>query len=204
MSKPATWKLKIEHLMACNCNWGCPCSFEAPPTYVTCEAALGYRVVEGKYGDVTLDGLMWVLAAVWPGPLHERNGRGVVYLDSRAKGAKRDALEAIATGKAGGPIGIFMSTVTNGLAVQSARLEFTYDGKLSHFSADDLVEVEFEPIRNPVTGAEHIASISLPTGMLTRREDCFSAKTFNVKTGELNYSYPSRNALASTHTWRGP
>lgn len=204
MSKPVKWKLKVEHLMACNCNWGCPCSFEAPPTYVTCEAALGYRVVEGKYGDVTLDGLMWVLAAVWPGPLHERNGRGVVYLDSRAKGAKRDALEAIATGKAGGPIGIFMSTVTNGLAVQSARLEFKYDGKLSRFSADDLVEVEFEPIRNPVTGAEHIASILSPTGMLTRREDCFSAKTFNVKTGELNYSYPSRNALAFTHTWRGP
>jgi len=204
MSKPIKWKLKIEHLMACNCNYGCPCSFEAPPTYGTCEAALAYRVAKGNYGDVSLDGLGWVLAAAWPGPLHEGNGRGVVYLDSRAKGANREALEAIATGKAGGPIGIFMSTVTNGLSVQSARLEFTYDGKLSQFSATDAVQVEFEAIRNPVTGADHVASVLLPTGLLTKREDYFSAKTFNVKAGELNYSYPSRNALAFTHTWRGP
>lgn len=204
MSKPIKWKLKIEHLMACNCNWGCPCSFDAPPTYVTCEAALGYRVVEGKYGDVKLDGLGWVLAAIWPGPLHERNGRGVVYLDSRAKGAKRDALEAIATGKAGGPIGIFMSTVTNGLEAYTARLDFKYDGKRSHFSATDAVQVEFEAIRNPVTGAEHTASVLLPTGLLTKREDHFSAKAFAVKTDNLNFSYPGRNALAFTSTWRGP
>jgi len=204
MSKPIKWKLKIEHLMACNCNWGCPCSFDAPPTYVTCEAALGYRVLEGKYGDVTLDGLRWVLAAIWPGPLHERNGRGVVYLDSRAKGAKRDALEAIATGKAGGPIGIFMSTVTNGLAAYTARLDFKYDGKRSHFGATDAVQVEFEAIRNPVTGADHIASVLLPTGLLRKRDDFFSAKAFAVKTDSLNFSYPGRNALAFTSTWRGP
>ena len=204
MSKLIKWRLKIEHLMACNCNWGCPCSFDAPPTYDTCEAALGYRVVEGKYGDVTLDGLGWVLAAIWPGPLHERNGSGVVYLDSRATGAKRDALEAIATGKAGGPIGIFMSTVTNGLAVYIARLDFKYDGKRSYFSATDAVQVEFEAIRNPVTGAEHTASVLLPTGLLTKREDHFSAKAFAVKTDGLNFSYPGRNALAFSSTWRGP
>ncbi|MGH2544702.1 MAG: DUF1326 domain-containing protein, partial [Ardenticatenaceae bacterium] len=105
MSKPIRWKLRVEHLMACNCNWGCPCAFNAPPTYGTCEAALGYRVVEGKYGDVALDGLQWVAAVAWPGPIHEGQGRGNVYLDARAEGAQRDALEAIATGQAGGPIG---------------------------------------------------------------------------------------------------
>ena len=32
MAEPK-WKLQVEQLMACNCNWGCPCSFDAPPTY---------------------------------------------------------------------------------------------------------------------------------------------------------------------------
>ena len=204
MSKPIKWKLKIEHLMACNCNYGCPCSFEAPPTYGTCEAALAYRVVEGKYGDVTLDGLKWVLAAVWPGPLHERNGRGVVYLDARAKGAKRDALEAIATGRAGGPIGIFMSTVTAGLEVRMSPLEFKFDGKRSYFRVGEAIEVEFEPIRNPVTGEEHHAAVLLPAGMIAKREDHFSSKTLSVNAAGLNYSYPGRTAIAMQNIWRGP
>jgi len=67
MGKPIKWKLKIEHLMACNCNYGCPCSFNAPPTHGACEAALAYRVVEGKYGAVPLDGLRWVFEPNSPG-----------------------------------------------------------------------------------------------------------------------------------------
>lgn len=51
------WQAKVEMLMACNCEWGCPCSFNAPPTYGDCAAALGYRVVEGPFGGVSLDGL---------------------------------------------------------------------------------------------------------------------------------------------------
>jgi Protein of unknown function (DUF1326) len=56
-----------------------------------------------------LDWLLWLTAAMWPGPLHERNGRAVVFLDESASDGQRQALEAIATGKVGGPIGIFMT-----------------------------------------------------------------------------------------------
>ncbi|MFQ5871506.1 MAG: DUF1326 domain-containing protein [Candidatus Geothermarchaeales archaeon] len=204
MSKQMKWKLKIEHIMACNCNWGCPCSFESPPTYGTCESALGYRIAEGRYGDVSLDGLRWVLVAAWPGPLHERNGRGVVFLDERAKGLKREALEAIATGKAGGPIGLFMSTVTAGLEVRKAEIEFRFAGKESSFRVGKQVQVDFEAIRNPVTGTEHQASVLLPGGMLTKREDYYSARNFSVDVDGLTFSYPGRNAIACEAMWRGP
>ncbi|MBI4760209.1 MAG: DUF1326 domain-containing protein [Chloroflexota bacterium] len=204
MSKPVKWKLKIEHLMACNCNWGCPCSFNAPPTYGICEAAEAFRIVTGKYGEIVLDGLAWVLAASWPGPLHEGKGRGVVYLDDRAQGPQREALAAIATGKAGGPIGIFMSTITNGLEVYSAKIDVHYNGKHSSFRAADSVRVEFEPIRNPVTGFDHLPSALLPTGLLTKREDFFSARDFSVQTNSLKFSYPGHNAIAFGTLWRGP
>jgi hypothetical protein len=204
MNEQTKWELKIEHLAACNCNWGCPCTFESDPTYGTCEAALAYRVLEGQYGDVSLDGLMWVLAAIWPGPLHERNGRGVIYLDQRAKGKQRQALESIASGQAGGPIGIFMSTVTAGLEVRMAPIEFHAAGKESWFRVPEQVNVAFAPIRNPVSGEEHIASALLPTGMLTKREDYYSADAFSVNTGDLRFEYPNRNAIYFSHEWSGP
>ena len=68
----------MEHLVACNCDWGCPCAFEARPTTGHCEGAVAHRIVAGKYGDVTLDGLKWVLLVRWPGAIHEGSGRGIV------------------------------------------------------------------------------------------------------------------------------
>ena len=122
----------------------------------------------------------------------------------RTEGAKREALEAIATGKAGGPIGIFMSTITDGLKVLTASLEFKFDGKNSHFGIGGAIEVAFDPILNPVTGAEHQASIFLPDGMIAKHEDHFSSKTFDVNTNGLSFSYPGHTAIAMQNTWRGP
>src|SRR3989449_11581222 len=70
------WKLKVEQLMACNCNWGCPCSFDAPPTYGRCETALAYRIAKGSYGGGGLDGLKFILVAAWPKAIHRGHGRG--------------------------------------------------------------------------------------------------------------------------------
>ena len=204
MAPVPKWKLKIEHMMACNCNYGCPCSFNAPPTYTTCEAAGAFRIAAGNYGAISLDGLIWAHASVWPGPLHELNGRSVVYLDERASAEQRAALEAIAAGKAGGPIGVFMSTVTAGIEVHTAAIEFNLDGKNSWFRVPGQIDLALGPIRNPVTGDEHRASALLPTGMMTRREDFYSADRFAVSAGPHNFSYPGRNAHTFTHTWRGP
>ena len=198
------WKLEVEHAMGCNCNWGCPCGFESPPTYGSCEAAMAWRVLRGTYGHFKLDGLAWVLAAIWPGPLHQRNGRGVVFLDDSASSGQSDALRDIATGSAGGPIGIFMSTVNAGIEVKSARISYTGEGKTTAFSIGDEVDVEFEPILNPVSGLEHHVSLLLHTGMLNKREHFFSTKTLKVITDGMHFSYPGRNGFTSQTVWEGP
>ncbi|MCH7940236.1 MAG: DUF1326 domain-containing protein [Candidatus Marinimicrobia bacterium] len=41
MAETLKWTLDVEFLMACNCDWGCPCGFQAPPTYGKCEARPG-------------------------------------------------------------------------------------------------------------------------------------------------------------------
>lgn len=202
--KPIKWRAKVEHLVACNCNWGCPCVFDAPPTPGYCEGAVAYRVVTGKYGDVTLDGLKWALVIRWPGAIHERNGRGVLFLDARARGPKREALEAIASGRAGGPIGIFMSTVDAGLEVREARVEFKFRGANSAFQVPDAVEVAFEPILNPVTKLPHYPSVDLPTGLLTDHEDFFSNKVATVNIASFTMNLGGKNASTQIGNWKGP
>ena len=47
-----------------------PVLIQLAPTYGKCEAALAWRIVEGKYGGVGLDGLKWILIASWPAAIH--------------------------------------------------------------------------------------------------------------------------------------
>jgi len=205
MATPVKWRIKLEHLAACNCNWGCPCSFDALPTYGKCEAGAATRIIEGRYGDVSLAGLKWAMAATWPAAIHEGKGRAVVYLDAKATGSKREALAAIATGKAGGVWGKLMSTCDLGVEVRSAAIDFKYAGKRSEFRVADDIRVTYQAIRNPVTGDEHAAKVILPTGFLTKSEDMYSSKEFQVQAGpSLTFSYPNRHALAFTTVWKGP
>lgn len=202
-TKSPKWRIKFEHLMACNCDWGCPCSFNSAPTTGQCESALGWRIVEGRYGNVDLAGLKWILAVSWPGAIHEGRGRGVVFVDARAKGEKREALEGIATGRAGGPIGVLMSTLTE-VDVREATIGWRFSGKSSRFSAGDAVEVVFESMTNPATGAPFDATVLLPQGMLNREERYYSAKVQSVDADGVTFEHPGKNAFTSENTWKGP
>jgi len=203
MEKQKKWKVKVEQLVSCNCNWGCPCSFNAPPTFGKCEGALAYRVVRGTYEGVTLDGLKWVLVVSWPAAIHLGNGRGLVLLDERAKGKKREALQALATSKTG-PLAAYMKSFTKPPDVRSARIEFKFAGKRSIFGAGRAVRAEFEAMHNPVTGAEHMLTGKLPAGLFTKSEDFYSTKTFRANTDRFHFDYPGRNAIVSTANWHGP
>jgi hypothetical protein len=205
MAKPMKWRMTLEHVVACNCNWGCPCTFDAPPTYGGCEAGIASRIVEGKYGgDVLLDGLKWAVAVVWPRAIHEKNGKAVVYLDAKAKGDRRQALEAIATGKAGGAWGMFMATCDAGIEVRTAKIDFKFAGKKTEFHVENDINVALEAIKNPVTGEDHEARVLMPKGFLTKSEDMYSSRTFDVHAGPLNFSYPGRHALTFRTVWKGP
>ncbi|PYR26449.1 MAG: hypothetical protein DMF92_18425, partial [Acidobacteria bacterium] len=35
----ANWTLKGYLIGSCNCDWGCPCTFNARPTYTKCQGA---------------------------------------------------------------------------------------------------------------------------------------------------------------------
>ena len=83
------WEIKGRELANCNCAYGCPCQFNALPTYGTCEAAVGYEIDQGHYGDIKLDGLRVGATYKWPGAVHEGNGEYKIYIDEKADPQQR-------------------------------------------------------------------------------------------------------------------
>jgi hypothetical protein len=68
------WKIEGKKIDLCNCNYGCPCQFYAPPTYERCEGISFLEIEKGHFGDVPLDGLRLAMIAAWPGSIHEGEG----------------------------------------------------------------------------------------------------------------------------------
>lgn len=60
------WHLRGLYLDSCNCDWGCPCQFNANPTHGNCEGLSAIHITEGKYGDVKLDRLNFIWIVSWP------------------------------------------------------------------------------------------------------------------------------------------
>jgi hypothetical protein len=177
------WRIKGTELGNCNCAYGCPCQFNALPTHGNCRAALGFEIEEGHFGAVKLDGLRMVELVSFPGPVHQGNGTMQVIIDERADAAQRDALVKIMTGQETDDMAtmwwVYAAMSPNKLEplFRPIEYEIDVDARRGHFRVLGIVETIGEPIRNPVTGAEHRVRIDLPHGFEYRLAEIGSATT---------------------------
>jgi hypothetical protein len=186
------WHLKGTLLIACNCDYGCPCNFNAPPTHGKCEGGWLWHVDDGSYGDVRLDGLSWALYADWPGAIHEGGGKAVCLYDERANDAQRAAVEALVRGGNGGPWGIFINTYE--LAdVRAAPFDVELDGLATRVKIGDSLELELETIRNPVTGAEVHPGVVLPEGLVCKEASLGRSRKFALR-DRITYDHSGQYA----------
>lgn len=196
------WSLEADFFQACNCDYGCPCEFEAPPTYGFCDGMGQWQIINGKYGDVKLDGLGIGFAAHWPGPLYKGGGTAVLFVDAKASAQQRDALTKIVTGEAGGlPFEVIKLTIAKLHPIQFVPFEFKAAGKHSSGKMGDAVIVAVEPIKNPVNGAEESIKIEHATGFVFKVADAVSAKEMRVSCADLNFSYPNKAAFVARVTY---
>ncbi|KVZ44244.1 DUF1326 domain-containing protein [Burkholderia ubonensis] len=164
------WEIQGTELMNCNCSYGCPCQFSAPPTNGFCEAMGAISIGSGRYGDVRLDGVNLAVVFQWPGPIHEGKGKCQPIVDERASPAQRDAVLKIMTGQDTEPFAtmfsVFASTLEHAFDPIFAKIDFDVDvdARRGRIHVEGVFDVVGEPIRNPVTGAEHRARIDLPHG----------------------------------------
>lgn len=164
------WVIRGLELVTCNCDFSCPCQFNALPTNGDCKAALGLRIDEGHFGGVRLDGLKVAALVAWPGPIHEGRGECQPIVDRSASEAQRSAVLTIMSGQETAPgttfFNVFAATYdrVHDPLFLDIELEGDYDGRTGRLSIPGVVEATAAPIRNPVTGEPHEARVILPRG----------------------------------------
>jgi len=198
MSAKTKWSLEAEFIQACNCDYGCPCEFSAPPTLGFCEGMGAWRIDHGAYGDVKLDGLGVGFAAHWPKAIHEGNGTCGLMFDERATPPQREALLEICSGKAGGmPFEIIVTTFSKILDPLYVPFQFNFNGRNSSVRIGNVMDVAVEPIKNPVTGEPESVRIQHATGFIFKEAECVSAAKMDVQVGELKFSWPNKAAFVT-------
>ena len=93
------WRMRGAEITSCNCDWGCPCQFNALPTHGDCRAVVAMRIDEGHFGDVPLSGLKWAATFAWPEAIHLGHGEAFIIIDDSADEAQRAALLTILSGQ---------------------------------------------------------------------------------------------------------
>ena len=190
--------MEADYLQGCNCDYGCPCEFEAPPTRGNCQGMGAWRINRGKFGDLSLDTLGFGFVAHWPGPMHKGNGTALLLFDEKANTAQRKALFEIATGSAGGmPFEIIAMTLSKLLDPQYHPFQFKINGRESSLKIGNVFELAFEPIKNPVTGKPEAVRVEHETGFLFQTAECVSTVACRASLGELAFSWPNQAGFVS-------
>ncbi len=187
------WFFDADYLQSCNCDYGCPCEFSAPPTTGACEGLCVWRIDKGDHDGVALDGLGLAMAVKWPGAIHEGNGSGLPFVDEKASAEQREALLEIASGKAGGlPFEILATTMTTIHQPRFVPFDFHFDGLNSSVKVGEELRIALEPIRNPVTNEPEQVAVNHGTGFIFQKAECASAKEGAVEAKEMKFSYPNK------------
>lgn len=198
MATATKWFYEADYIQACNCDYGCPCEFSAPPTRGFCDGVGAWKIHKGSFGDIPLDGLALGFVAHWPKAIHEGNGTVCLYFEEKADARQRDALFQIASGKAGGlPFEILVNTFSTIADPQFVSFTFELDGKNSRVRMGKAVTIATESIKNPVTGDPESVKVEHGTGFIFKEAECLSAKECKAETGTLSFSWPNKAAFVA-------
>ena len=196
------WRMRGPEIANCNCDWGCPCQFNALPTRGDCRAMTAMRIDEGPFGDVSLSGLGWVGMFAWPGAIHEGRGEAFVVVDEKADEAQRNAILTILSGAETEPgatiFNVFATVIDTMHEPKFLPIDFDVDieERVGRVRVEGVIDTKVEPIRNPVTGAAHRARVSLPNGFEYKTAEYASGAT--RATGAVALDWAGRHSHVAT------
>ena len=155
----ASWQISGEYMETCNCALLCPCissNLTARPTDGECKVAIGMRVDRGAKDGVKLDGVSFVVMMQSPGVMAEGNITVGLIIDQAASDQQAEAITAIATGAAGGPMAALGPLVGRMAGVERRPVRFEIDGLKRTLRAGDLVDQACEGIASAANPNEAI------------------------------------------------
>src|ERR1700747_2033994 len=152
MTDQVQWHLSGDYFENCSCTVVCPCLVStAPPltsrpTEGVCNVPLVFPIDSGRYGSVSLDGLHVAPATQTPGPMGDGNWSVAAYIDERADDKQTEALGAIFTGAAGGPMAAFAPMIGKNLGVKKVPITYRVEGKTRSAKIPGILHMSVDPL----------------------------------------------------------
>jgi hypothetical protein len=200
MTTPS-WKASGQYFETCSCDFVCPCILQqmaVEPTKGTCTFAMAFQIEKGTFGSASLDGLGFIVLGLTPEAMVKGNWSVGVVIDDRATPEQRDAITAIASGSAGGPMAALSGLIGKFLGVESAPIKFDRSGANWSVTAAKLVDMAAQPAMgiNPnATEPLHLDNTGHPASdrvalahALKSHVDALGL-SWNDKTGKNNGQY---------------
>jgi len=156
MATPASWQVSGQYYETCSCDFVCPCilgQMAVKPSKESCTFAMAFQIERGRYEAVSLDGLGFIVLGLTPEAMGKGNWSVGLLADERASVEQRDAITAIASGAAGGPMAALSGLIGTFLGVQSAPIRFNRSGATWSVIAPNFVDMAAAGARGINPGA---------------------------------------------------
>lgn len=199
------WTIKGELILNCNCTVFCPCVVSLgkhPPTEGYCQAWMGIRIDDGKWGDESLTGLNIAMLLDIPGNMGRGNWKVAAFIDERASEAAYDGLVTIFSGKARGTTGLFSMLVGEFLGAERAPVSFETEGKKRRLSVGKKIQGEVVPIDGP--DPEHPVMVTNTGYWMGPNITIATATKGRVRDRGRVWDFDGRSAEICQIDWHGP
>ena len=143
------WRIQGQYMETCNCAFVCPCivtNLAGRPTEGGCKAVMGMKIEKGEKDGVRLDGLAFAVVISSPGPMADGDMTVGLIVDERADQQQTDAIAAISTGAAGGPMAVLAPLVGRMAGIEKRPIRFEAQGMRFAFEAGELVDQACEGV----------------------------------------------------------
>ena len=203
----ANWNLSGEYMETCNCAFLCPCitsNLSARPTDGDCKAAVALRIDQGDKDGVKLDGLSFIVVLHSPGAMAEGNMTVGLIVDERASDQQVEAISAIATGAAGGPMAALAPLVGRIAGLERRPIRFDSDGLKRSVQAGELLDQACEGLASAVAPGEAI-TLDNTAHPVNRRLSLARATRSRLHAFGLDWNDTSgtRNGHFAPFSWAG-
>lgn len=197
------YDVRLDQIESCNCPPNCPCQFGGLPTHTSCHFLIGYRVQEGRFGSVRLDGAKFVVICLYPGAIHEGNGRVALFVDESLTDAQTGAIAQILSGGHGGmPWEALAATMTSIEGPILSKIEMTVNGTRSSFRIPGVLELQQTPIKDSVSGADKEVHIVYPQGGFFWNDgNICTTVAMNSSHGTLRFAHPGCYSAHAIARW---
>jgi hypothetical protein len=197
------WKITVHNIEACNCDPNCGCQFTGFPNKGGCDALIGGEVKEGKYGDVSLQGVRYIVACMYPQAIHQGNGKVAVFIDDKISEQQAEAITTILSGQAGGmPWEALAGTIAVLEGPVRKPIEMKVNGTRSGYRIPGVLEMWQAPIRDAVSGQDKEVQIVYPKGgFFWNTGNVATTEAMEVSYGPVKFKHPGGFASYATTTW---